>query len=303
MNKELWKEYLTFINNVDEVSTNGEKHHIYPSKLCKTSKRYGTQKDYTFNLNAEDFIKCISYRDHLIAHYKIAKALDCYSSWAALWGMLNHHKEVYEKHGIHEAADLYAEGKAEFSKRQSIKTTERNLTSHWTTTLNGKEHPNVGSKRSEESRRKMSEKAKARIRAPQSKETKNKIAEALKGQVRSKEHRNNISKAKKGKSISGWSKPYIDRPAPWESSRVTHFTINMYYYVNELYQLWLDNGKVGATRFKKLAVANGFMDGHYNMIIKWFNGSHDNRGGMELLLQKHKETNWDEIVSKNRILK
>lgn len=63
-----------------------ESHHIKPTSMCKTSKRYGTINDYTWDVDADEDtnIVCLTAKEHYVAHhllYKIYKSEKTALAW------------------------------------------------------------------------------------------------------------------------------------------------------------------------------------------------------------------------------
>ncbi|USE39539.1 hypothetical protein [Endozoicomonas sp. SCSIO W0465] len=76
---------------------------------------------------------------------------------------------------------------------------------------------------------------------------------------------------------------------PWEHGMTKKKPLNLlaWKHLPEIYQLWKDNNEPGYGKFRKIAVQHNYPDVYYENMIKYFDGSHDHKGGIDYLLEEH----------------
>lgn len=207
----VFKQNRKKLSNKDINYKYYEKHHVLPKSIFPEYEKL------------PENLVLLTAREHFLAHYLLTKI---YKNGQ------NHKKMIYAFNRItHKQAKkcinrkvyinsrLYEKSKIEFSEIMRNKMTGREVTDHFRKAvgnskkgnnnkshkMKGLNHWNTGTKRSEESKRKMSEKARDRESNRKGKhhseETLKKISQTSKGRFQSEETRKKRSVSLKGKTL------------------------------------------------------------------------------------------------------
>lgn len=211
VNHDAMQKYITLCSNISADDEYTEKHHILPKSLFP---EYQNLKNHSWNCAK------LSYKNHIMAHYYFAVAINTRSAWAPLMLMIG--KTIGHKHlseaDIIDLADYQSVAKAQMRTTPVSQETRDKLRSH-----------NLGKKHTLQTREKM--------RASKT------------GVKLSLTHRAALVKAQKERGH-----PHAGK-YPWQSAKAKkRGSDKLWIHANDVYRIWLANNKPKYPTMRKLFV-------------------------------------------------
>ena len=209
-NSKYTRWYYNIIQRAQLRTINGykEKHHIIPRSLGGTD-----ESSNLVNLTAKEH-----YIVHLLLPYMLLDPEHKKKMWGALRCMS---KLIYKTHRRYVgSARFYQKAKenTDFGTRRGKKQTPEEIAKR-SASLKGRV-------RSEETKRKIGQANKGKVRCPISEHTRIKLSKARKGRKLSEETKQKISEASKKRGNNGFKGKGSRGPAPTESIEKYHETIS-----------------------------------------------------------------------------